>query len=150
MKVLLDTNILLRLAHPFSSHGPIAAAAVAALLNRGYSLHLVPQNFYEFLVVVTRPLQNNGLGMTAIEAKSRIDSLKSAIPVLYDNEHVTHAWEKFVVDHDAKGKTAHDARLVASMIAHGLYGLLTFNVSDFTRYSQITVIDPAGLSRQSP
>jgi hypothetical protein len=41
------------------------------------------------------------------------------------------------------GKKAHDARLVAAMLAHGLSRLLTFNVSDFARYPGITVLEPA-------
>ncbi|MCA1639831.1 MAG: hypothetical protein LC768_16145 [Acidobacteria bacterium] len=33
------------------------------------------------------------------------------------------------------GKTTHDARIVAAMQTHKIENLLTFNVSDFKRYS---------------
>ncbi|MEI6442036.1 MAG: hypothetical protein WCO29_02610 [Nostocales cyanobacterium ELA583] len=37
------------------------------------------------------------------------------------------------------GVNVHDARLVAVILAHGLTHILTFNISDFKRYSnQIT------------
>ena len=41
------------------------------------------------------------------------------------------------------GKSAHDARLVAAMEPHGLTHLLTFNLADFRRYSNIQLLDPA-------
>jgi hypothetical protein len=40
------------------------------------------------------------------------------------------------------GKNAHDARLVAAMIVHGVSSILTFNAKDFTRYAEIVVVDP--------
>lgn len=49
-----------------------------------------------------------------------------------------------------KGKNAHDARLVAAMVRHGLTHILTFNAQDFSRYRGITIDDarcaPAGRS----
>ena len=64
MRVLLDSNILLRLAsasHPMHTE---ARDAVAALQRSGDTLQTVPQNFYEFWVVATRPVTANGLGMS--------------------------------------------------------------------------------------
>jgi predicted nucleic acid-binding protein len=44
-----------------------------------------------------------------------------------------------------KGKTAHDARLVAAMRRHGVNRLLTFNASHFARFAGITVLTPEGV-----
>ncbi len=41
------------------------------------------------------------------------------------------------------GKNAHDTRLVAAMIVHGIPRILTFNTTDFQRYQEITAISPA-------
>jgi hypothetical protein len=41
------------------------------------------------------------------------------------------------------GKNAHDARLVAVMMIHGLTHLLTFNTQDYRQYSGVTVLSPA-------
>ena len=38
------------------------------------------------------------------------------------------------------GKRAHDARLVAAMVRHGITHLLTFREQDFARFSEIAVI----------
>jgi len=40
---------------------------------------------------------------------------------------------------------AHDARLVAAMNVRGVSHILTFNGADFSRYTNITVIDPNSL-----
>jgi predicted nucleic acid-binding protein len=63
MKVLVDTNVLLRLFQSQHPHAPLAEAAIRSLTNNGVQLCIVPQNMYEFWAVATRPLTNNGLGM---------------------------------------------------------------------------------------
>ena len=35
----------------------------------------------------------------------------------------------------ARGKQVHDANLVATMLAHGIRRLLTFNLADFQRFA---------------
>ena len=40
------------------------------------------------------------------------------------------------------GVNVHDARLVATMLVHGLTHIVTFNIRDFTRYTEITAVHP--------
>jgi predicted nucleic acid-binding protein len=47
-----------------------------------------------------------------------------------------------VAAYKVSGKNTHDARLVASMRAHGIAGILTFNVQDFARYEEIEALHP--------
>lgn len=47
------------------------------------------------------------------------------------------------------GKKVHDARLVAAMITHQITHLLTFNIDDFKRFSEIVVVDPRSVTPQS-
>ncbi|WP_246605349.1 type II toxin-antitoxin system VapC family toxin [Sphaerospermopsis torques-reginae] len=51
-------------------------------------------------------------------------------------------WESLVIQYQVMGKQVHDARLVAAMLAHNITHLLTFNVDDFRRFSDIVVVDP--------
>jgi predicted nucleic acid-binding protein len=46
-----------------------------------------------------------------------------------------------VADYRVSGKNAHDARLVAAMVVHGIDSILTFNAQDFVRYREIRVLD---------
>ena len=72
MKVLLDTNILTRSAEPAATDHQTAVDAVASLRTQGHDLCLVPQNYYEFWVVSTRPVAQNGRGKTPDEVTARI------------------------------------------------------------------------------
>jgi hypothetical protein len=47
--------------------------------------------------------------------------------------------------HGVCGKKAHDTRLVAAMLVHGVKHILTFNVGDFARYPNVVVLDPISL-----
>lgn len=49
------------------------------------------------------------------------------------------------MEYGVSGKQVYDARLVASMIAHNVKHILTFNTVDFTRYATegIVAVDPA-------
>jgi hypothetical protein len=98
---------------------------------------------YEFWVVATRPLALNGLGFTVNQAAPELARLKRLFPLLLDSPAIYAEWERLVTVHQVAGKNAHDARIVAAMIIHGVTHLLTFNTNDFTRYPGITALDPA-------
>ena len=147
MRVLLDTNVLTRNAQPdHSQHAP-ARDSVKQLLERGNELCIGPQNLYEFWAVATRPLNENGLGLTPAQAQAELARLKRWFTLLRDERGVLREWEGLVATHDVKGKTAHDARLVAAMQRHGLDRLLTFNASHFARFHAVTVLTPEGVLR---
>lgn len=145
MSILVDTNILIRIAEPQHPQNPIAIQSVERLLAVGELLHLVPQNIYEFWVVATRPLDQNGLGMSVEIAAAKIDELLASHLLLSDLPAIFPRWRELVTGHACKGKPAHDARIVAAMNIHGIDRLLTFNVKDFKRFAGITVVDPAEL-----
>ena len=61
MRILLDTNVLLRLDDAGRDSHAHAMDAVDWLVANGYERVLVPQNLYEYWAVATRPVENNGL-----------------------------------------------------------------------------------------
>jgi hypothetical protein len=69
--------------------------------------------------------------------------IKTFFTFLGDTPAVFTTWERLVTTTPIIGKNAHDARLVAAMIVHGLTNLLTFNVQDFRPYPMITAVTPA-------
>ena len=68
--------------------------------------------------------------------------LEAVFPLLPDPPTICPLWKDLVEHYKIIGKQVHDARLVAVMLAHGVTNLLTFNVTHFTRFSEITVLDP--------
>ena len=142
MNTLLDTNLLARtvqLSHPMHR---LAADALAELRRQGDVLCLVPQNLYEFWAVCTRPAAQNGLGMSLAQTQTEFARIKTVFTLLDDTPDIFPQWEHLVIQYQIQGKNAHDARLVAAMMVHGLNRILTFNVGDFQRYQTLTVLDP--------
>jgi predicted nucleic acid-binding protein len=146
MSVLLDTNILARLAQSTSPQHATARSAVDWLQKGGERICIVPQVLYEFWVICTRPIgsPHNGLGLTIDQVKAEVSRAQTLFAFLPDTSDVYTEWERLVVQHAVKGRNAHDARLVASMNVHGISRLLTFNGLDFSRYAEIRIIDPTG------
>lgn len=142
MRVLLDTNILARMAQPGHPHHASALTAVDTLRRRGDELFLVPQVLYEFWVICTRPIEQNGLGLQVPLVTDKHEQAKALFMVLPDNDSIFPAWERLVRQLEVKGKSAHDARLVAAMETHRIDSALTFNAADFSRYPGLTIIDP--------
>lgn len=142
MPYLVDTNLLLRSVDPNHSMNPDAVNAINLLRSQGEQLHSVPQNLIEFWSVYTRPIERNGLGRTVTEAQAEINRLKRLFPLLLDTSAIYEEWERLVVVYGVRGVNVHDARLVAAMLVHGLTHILTFNISDFARYSELTAVHP--------
>ena len=141
MPTLVDTNVLLRLIQPQSPQAQIAERALRALRRDRDSLHIASQNIIEFWVVATRPVSENGLGLTIDQALHEVVRLKRFF-ILLPELPLQSEWERLVVTFRVSGKNGHDARLVAAMSVHRLDRILTFNVADFTRYTGIKVLDP--------
>jgi len=120
----------------------MAIASVAALLAAGRSLCISSQVIYEFLAVATKPITDNGLGMSQSDADAQLAKLLSGIDVLYDSEAVATELRRLVVVYQVSGKKVHDARLVAVMTVFGVEELLTFNIDDFKRFRHIVAISP--------
>lgn len=146
MAYLLDTNVLLRSADPNHPMYNSATNAISSLRNQGETLCIVPQNLIEFWNVYTRPANKNGLGHTASEAREEIIRLKAFFTFLTDTASIYDEWERLVIQYQVKGVNVHDARLTAAMLVHGLTHILTFNISDFARYSEITAINPSTIT----
>jgi predicted nucleic acid-binding protein len=143
MRIVLDSNLMLRSVQPAHPSHTTARQATSALLARGDELCLVPQNFYEFWVVATRPVAQNGLGLSAASVVAELARFRALFTLLPDVPAILPEWERLVSTHAVIGKQAHDARFVAAMSVHGVDHILTFNVGDFARYPGITVLDPA-------
>ena len=150
MIAIPDANILLRFVEKASGQHAVALAAVAALRSQGFTLRTVPQCFYEFWTVATRPIANNGLGLTTAEVELEMAKHLSFFPLLNDTPDLFAEWRRLVALHDCKGKVAHDARIAAAMNTHRIKHLLTFNGADFARFLGLTVLDPHAVAAPAP
>ena len=95
--MLIDTNTLLRTLQVQHPQYETVARALETLIARGRELHIVPQNLVELWVVATRPLSQNGLGLSTPEAAAELVRLKSMFPLLADTPAIYPVWESLVI-----------------------------------------------------
>src|SRR5438105_3850700 len=142
MSTLADTNILARSASPTDSEYRTAVDAIDVLGKSGEQLYLMPQNFYEFWSVATRPVTANGLGMSVAEAQAEFVKFRQLFTVLDETPALLPEWERLVSKFGVTGRNATDARLVAAMAVYGIGRILTFHDADFRRCTALTLLTP--------
>ena len=150
MRVLIDTNVLLRSVSPGHPLRPVARRAFEVLDAAGHTLVLVPQVLYEFWTVGTRSTAANGLGLPAEVVRGYVDHFRDLFQLRRDERAIFEGWLDLVTEHGVTGVNAYDVRLVAAMHRHGVTHLLTFNAKDFRRFDGVTVTEPGDWSTTPP
>jgi predicted nucleic acid-binding protein len=145
MRVLIDTNILLRSAQPNHPLCSLATRAVSKLIRQNDAVFFCPQNIAEFWNVASRPATLNGLALSHEEVLQEVSSVERLLTMLPDIPAIYAAWKEIVRDHKVQGVKVYDARLVATMSVYAVESILTFNVADFKRYGAITALHPTSL-----
>jgi predicted nucleic acid-binding protein len=142
MRVLVDTNVLIRSVQKRHLSCRVAKRALVALYREEHHLFLTTQNVAEFWNVCTRPVDANGLGLSIERADRYTRQLERFFGILPDSIPAFTLWRKLVVDYAVMGVKVHDARLVAVMGTSDIQRIVTFNVSDFSRFPGIEVFHP--------
>ena len=141
---LLDTNILLRFIFRTDPRYPIVKTAIQKIRTDQHTPYISSQNSIEFWNVATRPTAKNGFGLTPTDAQRMLQRIERLFLLLPDTPAVYPEWRRLVVTYNVSGVQVHDAHLIARMKANNVTHILTFNISDFTRYAVegIVVVDP--------
>lgn len=82
------------------------------------------------------------MGFTTADASLLIRNVRAAFTVLAEPADLVDRWLMLCTRYDVKGRTAHDARIVALMAGNSISRILTLNFADFQRYEEIECIDP--------
>ncbi len=101
------------------------------------------QILIEYWVVLTRPCEVNGCGLSFEDATTAVNSVRSTFPCLAEPPDIADRWQRLVYEHRVMGKPSHDARIVALMLSHGVSRILTFNKGDFERYNILPIAPEA-------
>lgn len=144
MSILIDTNVLVRRTQRQTETHTVAVRSIAHLLAQGEPAFYTLQNIAEFWNAATRPVANNGLGLSPAVTLAEVEKIEGLLTYLPDVPALYPEWKRLVVQHSVLGVKVHDARLVAAMNVHGIRRLLTFDAGDFTRYG-IEVVNPSSL-----
>jgi predicted nucleic acid-binding protein len=98
MRVFIDTSVLVRSIEPSSPMHEPAVRAIASVIERGEAVVLTPQVMAEFRNVATRPLDKNGLGLSAEEAHDEILRMERFVSLLGETEEVYSEWKRLVMN----------------------------------------------------
>ena len=144
--IAIDTNVLIGAMQTFDpTLRSTARDALKKLHRQDEQLLCFPQNLIEFWSASTRPSQANGLGLTTDQAARCIDRFQTLIRLLPEIPAIFPTWRHLVAQHGVSGIKVHDARIVAAMHVYQIRKLLTFDLEDFKRYPEISVIHPESL-----
>ena len=146
MPILIDTNVLLRSVQPSNPMHAAAVRALEVLMKREEALVITLQNVAEFWNAATRPVVHNGLGFTIEEAREELTRLEGFFRILTEDAASYAAWKTLLIANRVSGVQVHDARLVAVMKTYGIAQIVTFNVSDFTRFAEIEAVHPDSIA----
>ena len=138
----IDTNVLLYVSRPSAREHARSQAALSRMRQDGAPLWLSRQVFREYLAAATRP-QASGPALPMAAAIADVHGFQAAFNVAEDGPNVLDRLLQLLAAHPGGGKQVHDANIAATMLAHGITRLLTFNAADFRRFdSLIEVIAP--------
>lgn len=141
--ILLDTNVILRSLASDDPEHPQVASAIRNLAVSGARMFVSTQNLYECWAVLTRPVEANGYGLSALETGAKIRHIMTVFPVLSEPPDMVDVWLDLCTRYGVRGKQVHDARLVALMKIQNLPYILTLDKSDFERFAnEIVCVHP--------
>jgi len=144
-KILIDTNILLRLPRLAEQ----SSGTMLRNLTAGFQPCIVFQNLTEFWSVATRPVQFNGFGLS-IEAVSRqIMSFREMFEMIPEIPETVDTWALLCTKHRATGKRVHDVRLAATALSNGIDRIMTNNPDDFKAITNLTIYTAEDISKLS-
>ena len=137
--LLVDTSVLLeatdtaRPAHRAARH----------LIEHRPRLVFPSQVIREFLVVATRPVEANGLGMSLSDALDNTREFRRVIRLMAEEKPTLPTLLSLLNECPCHGKRIHDAHIVAAAIVHGIHTISTMNVDDFQSFAaRVHVVSP--------
>jgi predicted nucleic acid-binding protein len=141
-RVFVDTSVLAYANQELATLHAEARAQLAALGDTGVELWISRQVLREYLAVVTRP-HSRGAPLPPVLAVERVRRFAAVFQVAEDSPQILGQLLDLLGTYPTGGRQVYDANIVATMLSHGLRRLLTFNVSDFQRFSSLIDIEPA-------
>jgi predicted nucleic acid-binding protein len=141
-RVFIDTNVLVYANQELAVLHSQARTRLAALADAGAELWISRQVLRDYLAVVTRP-HSRGAPLPASLAVERVRRFATVFQVAEDGSPVLDRLLDLLAAYPTGGRQVYDANIVATMLGHDLRRLITFNVSDFQRFSSLIDLEPA-------
>ena len=138
--LFVDTNVLLSATDESRPSHRAARRLIAESGVRGVHLAASGQILREYLVVATRPVEVNGLGLAVVDATANLHQFLRHLHLHDETATVAKRLRDLGVRHGLRGKRLHDANIVATMATHGVRTLITENADDFTAFDEVETV----------
>lgn len=139
-RLLVDTNVLLEATDQDRPLHPQAVRFFQAAAEQGWGLFLGTQNIREYLVVTTRPIANNGLGMSMNDALENIRRFRRRCSLIGETQDAGERFLRWAEQFQIHGKRLHDVQILATAACGRIHALITANPKDFPDIKEIEVI----------
>ena len=133
----VDTNVLLTATDESRPHHRMAQRLLSESAANGLRLAASGQILREYLVVATRPVDANGLGLGVPAVAANVEEFLRHLHLHDETAEGARRLRRLTVRHGVRGKRLHDANIVAAMSAHRIAANLTQNRGDFVRFEGI-------------
>ena len=138
--LFVDTNVLLIATDESRSLHREAMQLLAGSVAQDLSLATSGQVLREYLVVATRPVNVNGLGLSTEVAVANVNEFLGSLSMCEETEEVSGRLRQLAVTHNLSGKRLHDVNIVATMEAHGIRAVVTQNPDDFAPFEDVAIM----------
>jgi len=139
-RIFVDTNVLLAATDRDRARHGEATRFFESAFRGEFRAFFTGQILREYLVVATRSVEVNGLGLEISQARDNVGTFQQAARLLPEDNETVRLLSDLVGRYRIQGKSIHDTNLVASMLQHGLRKLKTFNPRDFERFEEVDVV----------
>jgi predicted nucleic acid-binding protein len=138
--LLVDTNVLLEATDAGRTLHAQALALFQFAPEDGVDLFIGTQVVREYLVVATRPIANNGLGMHITSAIENIRSFGKRASLVPETLRAGEVFVEWATRFEIQGKKLHDLQILATASVAGMDMLITANDRDFPADSPLPII----------
>ncbi len=133
---IVDTNVLVYSTVTGNPWHQQARRWLATLQKEALRLCVTTQILREYLVVLTRGTVFEK-SLTVDQVLAQIEVLLPGLTVLDEPLATAELLRTLVRRYQVRGKSIHDANVVAVMLTHGVRRLATYNQADFVRFDEI-------------
>ncbi len=139
--VFVDTNVLVYTTQLRSPWHLIARQTLGQLYAGDGELWISRQVLREYLAVLTRSRQSLRPPPVAVLIAD-VHHFMRRFHIAEDGPAVTERLLALVGQHAVAGNQVHDANIVATMLTYDIHHILTHNIADFSRFSDLVTVLP--------
>ena len=142
-RFFVDTNVLISATDTSRVLHESSLRLLTSVPRSGGHLVWSGQIIREYLVVATRPIEVNGLGLTSDEALENTQRFATRMNFLEETHRVVQNLRELTATHRLIGRRIHDANIVATMMAAGISNCITADETDYGCFAQIKAVSPS-------